>query len=329
MNHQSTVSSERIKLGIACVYFYAEHGGWILDLQLKYLADTLSGYDYTIYAGANRLQEQLRDTLESTSRVKIVDLPHYDGTGNREHAVYLDQLLRTAAEDGCTHIAALDSDSFAILPNWPKYLLDKMGRRIRFAAVLRAENGDTHLPHPCGYFMHTSFLVDRRPQLFPEARELESERFGVFLTQTSQRVDTGIGYGHALWRSGEPWLQLRRTNSLEPHFLMAGIYGGVFFHLGASSRRPAFHQDYTTRPSLRLAARLRERPLLWRMAACLENRYLTQNTRIFEAIASRLRSDPEEFIAALEGYTRRPDGDLFETPSSWPQGLTCSDSPQR
>jgi hypothetical protein len=301
MNNPTPACSEPIKLGIGCVYFYGEQGGWVLDLHLEYLARTLQGYDYTIYAGANRLQAQLRRRLECTPRVTVVHLPWYDGVGNREHGFYLDQLLWRAVEDGCTHIAAFDCDSFPILAGWPRYLLRKMGSDIRLAAVLRSENRDTHLPHPCGYFMQRSFLLERRPSLYPEQDLLAAPDFRSFLVRTSQRVDTGIGYGYVLWKSGEPWLQLRRSNKTDLHFLMAGIYGDVFFHLGASSRSPAFHVDYLTQPALRLAERLRERALVWRAGAYLEDRYLAANTRVLKLITDRLQTDPQQFIRELAG----------------------------
>ncbi len=289
-----------MKLGIACVYFYGPDGGWILDLQLQYISRTLSGCDYTVYAGANRLQSALREKLRVHPHVKVAELPSFDGSGGREHGFYLDLLLRQAVKDGCTHVAALDSDSFPVLPDWPQHLLEHMGSAMRIAAVLRCENGDTHLPHPCGYFMHRSFLLDRDPQLYPSETDLASADFQKFLSTTGQRVDTGIGYAYALWKSGEPWLPLPRSNRLNPHFLMAGIYGGVFFHLGASARRPSFHLDYTTRPSLRLAARLRQMPLLWRAGDLLEDRYLAENERTFRGIATALRSDPDRFLTALQ-----------------------------
>lgn len=295
--------AEQIKLGIGCVYFYDDQSGWILDLQLDYLARTLEGYEYTIYAAANRLANDLRQKLESTPRVRIVPLPHFEGPGSAEHAFYLDRLLWTAVEEGCTHVAAFDCDSFPIAPGWPHILLDRMGPDIRLAAVLRSENLDSHLPHPCGYFMRSSFLKDRHPKLFPEKKELAGASFKAFLQQTGQRVDTGIGYGYVLWSSGEPWLQLERSNQVNLHFLMAGIYGGVFFHLGASSRRPAFYADYVSKRSLRLATRLRHLPFRKRTAKRIEARYIESNQRIFRTICRALKTDPHRVISELAGTT--------------------------
>jgi hypothetical protein len=298
-----------VKLGVCCVYFYGPDSGWLLDLQLRYIASTLTGYDYTIYAAANRLQPELRHTLEATSRVRVVSLPQYGGGagGTRrneasfEHSFYLDLLLREAADDGCTHLAAVDSDSFPVLPGWPEVLLQRMGS-IRFAGVLRSENLDTYLPHPSGLFMERSFFLEHAPRLFPPKREiLANASFREFLKETGQRTDTGIGYGYALWKSKEPWLPLIRSNRRNLHFLMAGIYGDVFFHLGASSRRPWFYFDYRTRPLFRMRRALKRIPVIWRLRPWLEERYIASNRRILAKIVECLRSDPDRFLSSLQG----------------------------
>jgi hypothetical protein len=214
-----------------------------MQLHLRKIAETLAGHDYTIFAGANRLSTDLRTELEATRNVVIADLPHYPGEGNYEHGFYLDLLLREAATAGCTHLLALDADSFPVMADWPRHLLGRMSE-MRFAAVLRSENLDTWLPHPCGYFMAADFLREHQPVLLPDASVLESADFKSFLRATRQRVDTGIGYGYALWKSGEPWLRLTRSNVRNYHYLMAGIYGHVVFHVGASSREPTFYRDY-------------------------------------------------------------------------------------
>lgn len=290
-----------MKLGICCVYFYGRDSGWLLDLQLRYIASTLAGYDYTIYAAANRLQPELRRKLEATPNVRIASLPRYEGDGSAEHAFYLDLLLSQATADGCTHLATVDADSFPLLPDWPNVLLGKM-HRVRLAAVLRSENLDTALPHPSGLFMERSFLLEHVPRMFPPKREiLANASFREFLQETHQRADTGIGYGYALWKAKEPWLPLMRSNRRNEHFLMAGIYGDVFFHLGASARRPWFHFDYKTRISLRIPQVVRNIPVLWRLGDWVEERYIGSNRRALMAIADSLRSDPDRFLSSLRG----------------------------
>lgn len=279
-----------MKLGICCVYFYGPDSAWLLDLQLRYIRSTLQGYDYTIYAGANRLQPELRRTLEAFPNVKIVELPWFDGVDNSEHAFYLDRLLRHATSEGCTHLAALDADSFPVLPDWPRVLLERMGGA-RFAAVLRSENLDTQLPHPCGLFMERSFLLERDPRMLPPGQEIAD-----FLRETGQRADTGIGYGYVLWLHKEPWLPLMRSNRKNLHFLMAGIYGDIFFHLGGASRSsPVFFADY--RRSLQ--RRISTIRLVWRLGPWLLKRYNARNARILVTIANSLRKEPERFIASL------------------------------
>lgn len=290
-----------MKLGVCCVYFYGPDSRWLLDLQLRYISATLAGYDYTIYASANRLLPELRSLLQGAPHVKIVSLPRFEGEGSFEHAFYLDLLLRQAADDGCTHLAAIDSDSFPVLADWPKALLQRMGR-MRLAAVLRSENHDTHLPHPCGLFMDRSFLMEHAPRMFPPKSEFLSDAsLREFLKETGQRTDTGIGYGYVLWKSKEAWLPLIRSNRRNCHSLMAGIYGDVFFHLGASSRRPWFYFDYRTRASLRIKPVLSKVPLIWRLSTWLEERYIASNRRTLEAIVNSLRSDPDRFLSSLRG----------------------------
>ena len=291
-----------MKLGICCVYFYGPDSSWLLDLQLRFIERTLEGYDYTIYAAANRLLPELRRRLQVAPRVQIVSLPRFDGDGSFEHAFYLDRLLRQAVDEGCTHLAALDSDSFPILPDWPTILLRRMDR-LRLAAVLRSENLDTHLPHPSGLFMDRSFFLEHGPRMFPPKSEIFSDAsFRKFLSETGQRKDTGIGYGYALWNSKEPWLPLRRSNRRNAHFLMAGIYGDVFFHLGASARRPWFYFDYKTRLLVRVGPAFGKVPVLWRLGSWLEERYIASNRRTLATISDCLRSDPDGFLSRLQGF---------------------------
>lgn len=282
-----------MKLGICCVYLFDTDSEWLLDLQLQYVRETLSGYDHAIYGAANRLRPELRNRLAREPAVKLVPLPAINTKGSPEHAYYLDLLLRHAAADGCTHLATIDADSFPVLPNWPGVLLERMTGK-RLAAVHRTENLDTFLPHPCGLFMERSFLTDHDPKFLPP-----KEAMAEFRAATGQRFDTGIGYGYALWKSGEPWLPLLRSNRRNHHFLMAGIYGDTFFHLGASSREPWFYYDQATRLSLKVGPAVNKVPILWRMGPWLEKRYIAANRRRLRRISRTLRAEPAHFLASL------------------------------
>jgi hypothetical protein len=135
-----------------------------------------------------------------------------------------------------------------------------------------------------------------------KSERLANASFQEFLTETGQRIDTGIGYGYRLWKSKEPWLPLTRSNRHDPHFLMAGIYGGIFFHLGGSSRRPWFYLDSQTRLSLRIGAAVSKIPIVWRLGPWLEERYVESNRRIFAKIQGSLRSDPDRFLSSLQEF---------------------------
>jgi hypothetical protein len=108
-----------------------------------------------------------------------------------------------------------------------------------------------------------------------------AERSAPSTDATRQRVDTGIGYGYALWKSGEPWLRLTRSNARDYHFLLAGIYGHVFFHLGAAAREPTFYRDYRRWPTLRVDRRI--------------------NGKILDDVAHRLATDADGFLNELAG----------------------------
>ncbi len=282
-----------MKLGICCVYFFRPDSEWLLDLQLRYIRETLEGYDYTVYAGAIRLRPELRPRLEREERLEIVSLPHFEGIDNAEHAFYLDALLRHAAKDGCTHLAALDCDSFPVCGDWPRILRSRMEGK-RLAAVHRTENLDTFLPHPCGLFMERSFLLDHDPKMLPPR-----EAIADFLAATRQRFDTGIGYGHALWKSGESWLSLERTNRKNVHYLMAGIYGDTFFHVGASSR-PSIH--FYAEDLKSPHHKLNSIPVLWRCGSWLHKRESNRNIRLLARISDALKKNPDRFLSSLRNY---------------------------
>ncbi len=292
-------SSDHIKLGIACVYFFADRDDWILDLQLDFIEKTTRGVDFTVYAAANRLQEPLRQRLAARSYVKIVDLPAYEKSGGPEHGHYLSELLKHAKSDGCSHLCTLDCDSFPMRDGWAQSLISGITPDQRVAAVFRSENKDSDLPHPCGTFLEASVLDDISIEFWPDEDMRQSETFKRYMAETGQRFDTGIGVGFALWQAGMNWRHLTRSNKTDLHFIMAGIYGDIFFHLGASSRRPAFHLDYVTLPHLRLSVWMQSKPLVWRLSDWIEDLHLNKNQLIADEIRQRLRNNPDQFIEEL------------------------------
>ncbi len=288
-----------IKLGIACVYFFRDEDAWLLDMQLDFIQKTTCDTDFTVYAAANRLQPHLKERLAARPFVKIIDLPPFEGDGGPEHGHYLSQLIKIAKEDGCTHACTLDCDSFPVASNWVGKTIEEMGGSYKVASVFRAENQDSDLPHPCGTFLDCSLLDEINIEFWPSDATQMTTAFKEYIAETRQRIDTGTGLGFALWQAKISWLRLLRSNHTNLHFLMAGIYGDVFFHLGASSRSPAFYSDFVKRPTLRLSVLLQPLPILWRIGAWFEKRYLLKNQRLSNSIRDQIKTDPDAFIQKL------------------------------
>lgn len=291
--------SDSLKVGIACVYFFRDEDAWILDLQLDFIERT-TNVEFTVYAAAPRLQPTLKEKLASRGFVKIVEMPEFDGTGGPEHGFFLTHLVRQAAHDGCTHVCTLDCDSFPVRKGWPRSLTQAMGTDYEAAAVFRAENMDKDLPHPCGAFMTRDIALLDGLQFWPDEQSQNTNEFKKYLRETSQRFDTGIGLGFSLWHARKPWLRLLRSNTHDLHFIMAGVYGSTFFHLGASSRRPAFNLDFRTKPLLRLSVALQGVPIIWRLGRIIENSYLDKNEKLAKTMRDALRKDPMKFINSLD-----------------------------
>jgi hypothetical protein len=104
-----------------------------------------------------------------------------------------------------------------------------------------------------------------------------------------------------------------RTNRVDAHYLMAGIYGDAVFHLGGIGRGKVFRRDLRhstvhrlTRPLERLpvgagtAARAK-RAVLRRLRGGSEARLAAANRAEFDRIRERLLADPDLFLAQLQG----------------------------
>jgi hypothetical protein len=231
-----------MKLGIVVVYLVSEGMRPLLDLHLRKIDENTS-CPYTIYGTALRLPPVHEQVLERNPRVRLVSGPtpyedrDPDQSSGSENAYYLDRLVDAALTDGVTHLCTLHVDSFPVRKDWVEYLLGQIDDTAPLAAVLRRENGDTLLPMPCCLFTTREFQASARPR-FMISRELEeSEAFRAFSSDgRDAERDTGFGYAFALHRNGLQWHRMLRSNDHDDHYLLAGIYDDVVFHLGAAAR---------------------------------------------------------------------------------------------
>lgn len=304
-------------LGILVVYYLKDDEDLpLLQLHLQRVARH-THVPYTLYGVANRVSATARDLLGTQPHVRLVDVPETDLRGNREHAHYLDALVPHALADAVSHLCTLDIDSFPIGDDWLDLLAGAAPESSGVAGILRAENGDVALPHPSCTLARRDFFEQHMPSFTPDSDG--TPEFRRFLRSTGQAADTGIRLGYTLWSAGLPWGHLLRTNAVNPHYLMAGIYGDSVFHMGSVGRGKLFRRDLEasrvhrlTSPLERLPARGRtmtrlKTKLLRQLRDESEDRFAAQNRAIYEMLRDWLFSDPDGFLGYLRGTASAGD----------------------
>lgn len=142
----------------------------------------------------------------------------------RSHPKALDHLVSRVRAD-VDYIVTLDSDSFPVRSDWLDILVTNCERGASLTGVYRNEMMPTI--HP---FVHVSGLCVRNRDL----RALDVS-FGRKMGQ-----DVGQNISDELSRLGRTITPLTRSNVVNFHFLIGGIYGDAIYHHGAGSRRAQF-----------------------------------------------------------------------------------------
>jgi hypothetical protein len=157
------------------------------------------------------------------------------------HAVALDMLLGGLSED-VDFVVTLDSDAFPVADGWLEVLIGELEGGATLAGIYRNEMEDAISP-----FIHVSCLA---------ARRLDLKRLGVSF---GEGKDVGQGLTQAVLAEGGRIAPLRRSNKVNYHFLMGGVYGDLVYHQGAGSRRARFwtsrHEDAFAEEQTRLILR--------------------------------------------------------------------------
>ena len=266
---------------------------------------------YTIYAAAHRATPAGAAILEAEPNVVLCDLTPTELRGSREHGYYLDALAPRAIAAGATHLVTLDIDSFPIDDRWIDVLEQSASTDSGVAAILRVENGDVALPHPSCMLLSREFFERYAPSFSPDSDMTPD--FRRFLHTTGQAGDTGIRLAYTLWSEHLHWGKLLRTNVENPHYLIAGIYADVVFHLGAGARSTLFRADLEhsrahrlTRPIERYrprtasTARLKARVLTF-LRSKSERRIIERNGSVAANVRTWLLRDSDALIAYLRG----------------------------
>ncbi len=298
-------------LGILVVYALAHDDDVrLLDLHLERIA-SCTRVPYTLFAVAPRLSDAARSHVVGAPNVVMCDVPPTPRRASREHGYYLDAMLPLALARGVSHICTLDVDSFPVADDWLDKLLDAASPETGLVGVLREENGDVALPHPSCILAPRKFFEEHQVSFWPEPES--TPEFQQFVRATGQRADTGIRLAALLWNENLPWGKLRRTNAVNPHYLLAGIYGDAVFHMGGITRDKVFRTDLDgsrvhklTQPLAHLPAptqKLKEqrRKLLRRLRRRANAAMAQRNRAMYQELRTRLLDDPDGLIAELRG----------------------------
>lgn len=288
----------------------------VLQLHLAQIARH-TRVPYTIYAVTNRISDTAKAILRAEANVIVCPSPPTEYRGSKEHGHYLDTLLPIALANQASHICTLDVDSFPCSDNWIETITQLPSTPSGMAAVLRRENGDTDLPHPSCILATRQFFERFQPSFAPMLTRTPQHRR--FLRVTSQKPDTGIALAAALWESGLKWAPLERSNERNPHYLIAGIYADVIFHLGGVASGQLFRNDMNQSLVHRISRPIElipefhpfltrsKRRMFHSVRAKAETRLTARNREVYTILRDWLIEDPESLFAYLRGLPTEPN----------------------
>lgn len=223
---------------------------WI-DICLRQVERHSQGWDYQVLVYDNSYLAAHRKAISRRARTRLLPsapvalagrlatttvsrlvqwlrLPPWLANANRfferTHPAALDHLLDTAT-DGFDYVVTLDTDSFPVSDAWLDELVGACEDGAELAGVYRDEMAPRLQP-----FVHVSGLCMRRADLLD---------LGVSFSR-GMGQDVGQNITEAVARRNGTIAPLRRSNKVNFHFLVGGIYGDVIYHHGAGSRRAMF-----------------------------------------------------------------------------------------
>ena len=211
---------------------------WI-DLCLRQIDRNSKGWDYEVFVFDNTHLKPHQKLMRQYQRVRILPGRWFSSLGriaNRipglrigrltelAHPRALDYLVNRVPTD-FDYVVTLDTDSFPVREDWLDVLISACEDGAALAGVYRDEMAPTIRP-----FIHVSGLCVRRHDL----RALNVS----FARKRSQ--DIGQNITEEFQRLGRKITPLERSNDVDCHFLIGGIYGDVIYHHGAGSRKPEF-----------------------------------------------------------------------------------------
>jgi hypothetical protein len=235
---------------------------WI-DLCLSQVERHSHGWDYQVFIFDNSHLAQHRALMQRHERVRVLPgsslgrLAHIvdrvpvrglDRLFERSHPAALDYLAHRVSAD-FDYVVTLDNDSFPVRGDWLDALVGACENGAALAGVYRDEMAPAIAP-----FIHVSGLCIRPRDL----RDLNVSFGREARPEVEHNQDVGQRITYELTRSGRAIAPLRRSNEVNLHFLIGGIYGDVIYHHGAGSRKGKFWTSTDRENDDRVNAALRE-----------------------------------------------------------------------
>ena len=228
---------------------------WI-DVCLNQIARHSLGWDYDVLVFDNSHLAEHRALIEKHGRVRLRPRTWASAAGRvaaragwqaarlleRPHPKALDYLARRVPPDR-DYVITLDTDSFPVDDRWLDILVGGCEAGAAVTGVYRSEMAPMIRP-----FVHVSGLCVRRRDL---------RQLGLSFSRGAGQ-DVGQRITDEFRRLGRPVLPLERSNAVNYHFLIGGLYGDVLYHHGAGSRRAKFWTSNDVDADEHVSARLRE-----------------------------------------------------------------------
>jgi hypothetical protein len=245
-----------------------------LDLQLRFLKATTPIFDHvTFLYGEKRSEFEERTTIiqDPHPRPSAIDCDNIKGA-SADHIRGLNALATyfKKHQNQYNHFLFLDSDAFPIRCGWLPTLRARMNK-YRVGIPIRFENMETRF--------HSSILFINQKATLPRIEFSASHKLGRLDLLSRPECDVVVP---ALENRGRFIVYpLLRSNKLEIHKLLCGVYYDMFYHHGCGCRK--LHMRGVN---------------YWKKTCSMDD----DLPRIYE---EELMTDPNSFIHELAGWNKK------------------------
>lgn len=182
------------------------------DLQMKYLKKTTKNFVHVVYLNGN--VDFFNDSIV------IKKNTDYCYPANHCHIRGLNEIVEYFLNhNNFENILILDNDCFPIDSNWQNNLLQSM-MPFDVASVVRYENLD-NFAHPCVFFAKRNIAKKLKFDFYKKKNLM-----GRYFEETSSNIID--------------FFPLVRSNKINYHPILYGIYWNTFYHHGSGSRILSF-----------------------------------------------------------------------------------------